>query len=118
MEEISQKELKGIYAWMLFITKQRELHLKEQNVALNVFGKGDDSYLVVNIYQSDTEADQFVLQTDERNVTLPLLMEFLRGLDFDVCNLVSFLVEQDFSQSKQINTKNGLSIFYDHQKAE
>lgn len=114
MDKISQNDLTGLHAWMLFIVNRREAHLTEQDVSLNVFGSDDDSYLVVNVYQSDSEADQFVLQSDAPNVSLPLIIDFLGDIDFDVSQLISFLLELDFSQSKQITTSNGLTIFYNH----
>ncbi|MDH5178280.1 MAG: hypothetical protein OEZ39_19830 [Gammaproteobacteria bacterium] len=117
IKEISQSDLSDLQAWMTLFDVTREVRLQDQVVVLNVFGKADDRYLVVNIYQSDCEADQYVLQSDTTDVSLSLIIEFLGGMGFSVTKLIAYLTG-NFSDTNKIVTKNGLSILYEHQCAE
>ena len=72
------------------------------NVAINVFGEGDSSYLVINVYQSDSESIEYTFISASDESKTDQLLGALKVIEYSLSRLLSLL-----SDSKYLADESG-----------
>jgi len=88
LHQISVGDLNSRGAWERLITTLREVHVANPSCALNIFGEGQNQYLVVNIYDSDTSSTEFFFSAHDELQRLDVLMEALETIGYSLARLI------------------------------
>jgi len=91
LHQISVGDLNSRGAWERLITTLREVHVANPSCALNIFGEGQNQYLVVNIYDSDTSSTEFFFSAHDELQRLDVLMEALETIGYSLARLIERL---------------------------
>jgi hypothetical protein len=90
MKTIDFSDLDSLYKWMIFIVNTKEAMLKKSNCQLNIFGE-DDVYLVINKYENESSAIDYLFQPDDGLNSLSVLFSFLEKFNFSIEKLIKEL---------------------------
>lgn len=113
MKAISYEDLNSLYQWMDFIVNEKDIGVGSIDCNLKIFGEGDDAYLVVNVYGSDTNSTEYYFKPDDTENGLMVLISFMSNFNFSLKELLEMLPFQNYVEDDIgcYASVNGIKIF-------
>ena len=113
MKAIGYEDLNSLYQWMDFIVNEKNVDMGSIDCNLKIFGEGDDAYLVVNMYGSDSNSTEYYFKPDDKENGLMALISCMSNFNFSLKELLETLpfqayVEDDVGCYASVN---GIKIF-------
>ncbi len=120
MPELNLKDVIGFKTWAaILINNQQSYEIPDANVQLDFYGEGDASYLVIDVYTSDTSSVQYVFlaaNEGDRNKTIVFIFDLLKTVNYSLYELLVWLRNANYSSDPEtgdIVLTCGLSISRD-----
>lgn len=113
MKAISYEDLNSLYRWMDFIVNEKDIDLGGIDCNLKIFGEGDDAYLVVNMYGSDTNSTEYYFRPEDTANGLMALISCISNFNFSLKELIEKLPIQNYVEGDSgcYAVVNGIKIF-------
>ncbi len=92
--EVGKLHTKG--QWEELIASLKQCELKDVDGSLNVFGEGDDIYLVVNLYQSDSCTTEYVFKSNTEENPRAALFSLLENKGFSLASLLELITTANY----------------------
>ena len=109
MPEMLLKDAVGFSAWAKMLVNNKESYFfGDANAQLSFYRDDDSAYLVVNIFVGEKGIWEYVFlpaNDEDRGVTVGLVFDFLKTVDFSLDQLLSWL-----KNSTYIDTEMGERI--------
>lgn len=96
MQRIEVGELHTKEKWDELIDNSKELVLEDVDGSLNVFGEGDDIYLVVNLYQSDSSSTEYFFKSINEENPRTALYALLEEKGFSLSSLLELITTANY----------------------
>ncbi len=104
MPDLSLADVKSIYAWAtIWVQRAESAFIVDANLQIDVFGNGDDAYLVIDRYTGENslvEYQFFTLDPEAKPKSMMLIFDFLKTVDFDLEKLMHFLESATFDETE------------------
>jgi hypothetical protein len=104
MPELALKDAEGFKVWATMLVNNDESYMvPDANAQIDFFGQGDGSYLVINIYTSETSAVEYVfLAADEKDEgkAIVLIFDFLKTVNYSFHELLVWLENDNYLPAK------------------
>lgn len=99
-EKLTISDFDSLYVWIHFIAHGGELHIDSPKVVINIFGSGDDSYLVIERYTNKTSSEQYYFETEDRRNPLKSLLHWLENFDYSMSKLLQFIQDVHYYETE------------------
>ncbi|MBJ7554439.1 hypothetical protein [Marinomonas spartinae] len=99
MKANSYEDLSSLYQWMDFIVNEKDIDMSSIDCNLKIFGDGDDAYLVINVYGSDTNSTEYYFKPDDTENGLMALISCVRSFNFSLKELLEKLPFQNYVEN-------------------
>lgn len=103
MPDLSLADVKSIYAWAtIWVQRTESAFIADANLQIDVFGNGDDAYLVIDRYTGENsliEYQFFTVDPAAKPKSMLLIFNFLGTVDFDLEKLMHFLENATFLET-------------------
>lgn len=113
MKTISYKDLNSLYQWMDFIVNEKDVNMDSIDCNLKIFGEGDDAYLVINVYDNDSNSTEYYFKPDDTENGLMSLIFYMSNFNFSLKELLEKLPSQNYVEEDSgcCASVNGMKIF-------
>ncbi|KEQ19743.1 hypothetical protein [Endozoicomonas numazuensis] len=113
MKAINYEDMSSLYQWMDFIVNEKDVSVESIDCHLKVFGEGDDTYLVVNIYDNDKSSTEYYFKPVDGKNGLMSLVSLMSDFDFSLKKLLEKLPFQNYVEVDAgcCVSVNGIKIF-------
>ncbi|WP_444935083.1 hypothetical protein [Microbulbifer sp. JTAC008] len=98
MKSISYENLNSLYQWMDFIVNEKDVSLDDVDCNLKIFGEGDDAYLVINIYEGESNSTEYYFKPDNPENGLLPLISTLAEFNFSAKEMLEKLPSQKYTE--------------------
>lgn len=110
---MSYESLNSLYQWIDFIVNKKDVDIDSIDCNLKIFGEGDDTYLVINVYGNETNSTEYYFKPDDTENGLMALISCMRHFNFSLKELLEKLptqkyIEEDIGCYASVN---GIKIF-------
>jgi len=113
MKAISYEDLNSLYQWMSFIVNEKDVDMSSIDCNLKIFGEGDNTYLVINMYGKDTNSTEYYFKPDDKENGLMALISCMSNFNFSLKELLENLPNQNYVERDVgcYASVNGIKIF-------
>jgi hypothetical protein len=105
MPELNLKDAIGFKTWAaMLMNNQHSYEIPDAKAQLDFYGEGDASYLVIDVYTSDTTSIQYVFlaaNEGDRNKTIVLIFDLLKTVNYSLYELLVWLRNADYSSDPE-----------------
>ncbi|WP_444899337.1 hypothetical protein ACJJIX_08430 [Microbulbifer sp. VAAC004] len=89
----------GPYAWSLFIASGEQVTLVDPEATVSIYGEGDLSYLVIEVYIGEAEVIQYMLDDTTENQPLKKILKYIEKLDYNINKIIKNLSAIQYTDS-------------------
>lgn len=104
MPDLSLADVKSIYAWAtIWVQRTESVFIADANLQIDVFGDGDEAYLVVDRYTGENSLIEYQFFTADpaaKAKSMMLIFDFLKTIDFDLEKLMHLLESATFIETE------------------
>lgn len=93
-------DLDNLFKWLDFIVNKRDVYVESENIHLKMFGEQNESYLIINCYQSTEKSIEYYFKSHESCDSLEFILNYVKLCDYSVPKLVQSLDSLDFKYSE------------------
>ncbi|MCX2778561.1 hypothetical protein [Microbulbifer thermotolerans] len=113
MKSINYENLNSLFQWMDFIVNKKDVYLEDIDCNLKIFGEGDNSYLVINLYESENRSIEYYFKPDNPDDGLIALISLLNNFKFSLKELLEKLPSQNYVEDDIgcYSSFNGIKVF-------
>ena len=119
MKQLVSGDISTVWDWLSLIFNKEPVEIIDRDLSLDFFGDKNEIFLVINHYLNDSEADQYVFDTEIKTHRLKKLIGFLSSCEYSLDELMNKLDKADFvvtDVGKKFSA-DGLDIYYTNEKA-
>ncbi|MBH0058335.1 hypothetical protein I6F65_15350 [Pseudoalteromonas sp. SWXJZ94C] len=84
-------DITSLSTWILIIANEEGICLQDPRIDLNIYGEYDNSYMVIDIYESEESSNLYFFKTEDRQNPLSSLFQWLSCINYDLRELLYFL---------------------------
>ncbi|GLS27025.1 hypothetical protein [Marinibactrum halimedae] len=92
--------LEGIFAWAEFLIERDQIKLDSKGVTFDFYGNEEESYLVIELYTSDTSVIQYTLDATNKMKSLEKIFLLLQKMNFNGEKLLEYISSLSYSESE------------------
>ena len=92
-------DITSLSTWILIIANGEGICLQDPRIDLNIYGEYDNSYMVIDIYESEESSNLYFFKTEDRQNPLSFLFQWLSCINYDLRELLSFLGTSHFYET-------------------
>ena len=89
MANIVSTDINNLYQWMDLIVNKKEITLDDTDASINFYGDDDSTYLVINVYQNDSNSTEYFFKPLTDTNGLSALVSLLDSIDYSLSSLIN-----------------------------